>query len=160
MTLTETGIARQSRPLAVTTITTLLLVLGVGAVVGGGAMTFGVGNGAVLPEEYLDAIPLVNSWVVPGLVLMIGFGFASLVVAYGVLQQPRWPWTRGIERATGYHWSWIATIAIGVGHVIWISLEFILIPFSWLMPTFGLIGLGLAVLPLTTPVRQHLTPSR
>lgn len=160
MTLTKTGISSQTRPRAVTAISNLLLVLGVGAVGGGAAMTFGVGDGAVLPDEYLDAIPFVNSWVVPGLVLMIGFGVASLVVAYGVLQQPRWYWTRQIERATGHHWSWIATIAIGVGHVIWIGLELILIPFSWLMPTFGLIGLALALLPLTRPVREHLRPTR
>lgn len=156
MALTTTGVARQSRPHNVVWIGTLLLVLGVGAVGGGWAMTFGIGDGNVLPDEYLEALPLVNSWVVPGLVLMSGFGVTSLVAAYGVLQRPHWNWVRGVERATGHHWSWIATIAIGVGHVIWIGLEFIYIPFSWLMPTFGLVGLALALLPLTASARDHL----
>jgi hypothetical protein len=66
---------------------------------------------------------------------------------------------RGIERVTGHHWSWIATIAIGVGQVIWIGLEVISIPFSWLMPTFGLVGLALALLPLTPSARDHLQRS-
>jgi hypothetical protein len=156
MTLTATGVARQTRPHNVVWIGTLLLVLGIGAVGGGWGMTFGIGDGNVLPEEYLEALPLVNSWVIPGLVLMLGFGVGSLVAAYGVLWRPHWAWASGIERATGHHWSWIATIAIGVGHVIWIGLEFIFIPLSWLMPTFGLVALALALLPLTTSVRDHL----
>jgi hypothetical protein len=156
MTLTATGVARQTRPHNVVWIGTLLLVLGLGATAGGAAMTFGLGGSAMLPDEYLDAVPLIDSWVIPGIVLMIGFGIASLIAAYGVLQTPRWRWLGGIERATGHHWSWIATIAIGVGHVIWIGLEFIFIPLSWLMPTFGLVGLALALLPLTASVRRHL----
>jgi hypothetical protein len=159
MTLTTTGVARQTRPHNVVWIGTLLLVLGIGAVGGGWAMTFGIGDGNLLPDEYLEALPFVNSWVVPGLVLLIGFGVMSLVAAYGVLQRPHRSWARGIERITGHHWSWIATIAIGVGQVIWIGLEVISIPFSWLMPTFGLVGLALALLPLTASAREYLRRS-
>lgn len=156
MTLAATRTVSQPRPIPVAWISVLLLVLGLGATGGGAAMTFGVGGSVMLPDEYLDAIPLVDNWVIPGMVLMIGFGIASLITAYGVLQMPRWRWFGGIERLTGYHWSWIATIAIGVGHIIWIGLEFIFIPFSWLMPTFGLIGFALALLPLTAQARRHL----
>ena len=160
MTLTTTGVIRQTRPRNVVWIGTLLLALGIGAVGGGWAMTFGVGDGTMLPDEYLDALPLVNSWVIPGLGLILGFGVGSLVAAFGVLQRPHWNRASGIERATGYHWSWIATIVIGAGQVIWIGLEFIFIPFSWLMPTFGLIGLALALLPLTGSAREHLQKPR
>jgi hypothetical protein len=155
MTLTATRTVNETRPVPVAWISALLLVLGLGATAGGAAMTFGVG-GNLLPDEYLDAVPLIDSWVIPGIVLMVGFGIASLIAAYGVLRMPRWRWLDGIERITGYHWSWIATIAIGVGHVIWIGLEFIYIPFSWLMPTFGLIGLALALLPFSAEARRHL----
>lgn len=156
MTLTATRTVSRPRPVPVALISALLLVLGLGATAGGAAMTFGFDGGNVLPEEYLDAVPLVDSWVIPGIVLMIGFGIGSLIAAYGVLQMPHWRWFDGIERMTGYHWSWIATVAIGVGHVIWIGLEFIYIPFSWLMPTFGLIGLALALLPFNHQARRHL----
>ena len=159
MTLTATRTVSQPRPAPVAWISALLLVLGLGATAGGAAMTFGLGGSSMLPDAYLDAIPLIDSWVIPGIVLMVGFGLASLIAAYGVLQTPRWRWLHGIERMTGYHWSWIATIAIGVGQVIWIGLELIYIPFSWLMPTFGLIGLALALLPFSAQVRRHLQRS-
>ena len=50
----------------------------------------------------------------------------------------------------------IATILIGVGQMIWIMLELMSIPFSALMPTFGAVGLALALLPLTSPVQDYL----
>jgi hypothetical protein len=156
MTLTVARAPEVHRPLAVTIVTALLGVLGIGAVGGGFAMTFGIGGESMLPGEYLDALPLVNSWVAPGLILMIGFGFGSLLAAFGVWRRPAWAWLGGLERLTGHHWSWIATIVIGVGQVIWITLELVSIPFSALMPTFGAIGLALILLPLTFSMRGYL----
>lgn len=155
MTLTATSTVSQPRPAPIAWISALLLVLGLGATAGGAAMTFGLGSTIRPPDEFLEAIPLVDNWLIPGVVLMVGFGLASLIVAYGVLQTPRWRWLSVIERMTGYHWSWIATIAIGVGHVTWIILEFVYIPFSWLMPTFGLVGLTLALLPFSAGARRY-----
>ena len=156
MTLTVTSAPSVHRPLPVRILTILLVVLGIGAVGGGFAMVFGIGGESMLPDEYLDALPLVDSWVVPGLILMIGFGFGSLTVAFGVWRRPAWAWLDGLERLTGHHWSWIATIVIGVGQVVWITLELVSIPFSVLMAIFGLFGLALALLPLTRSVRNYL----
>jgi hypothetical protein len=156
MTLAATSAPSVHRPLPVRILTALLVVLGIGAVGGGFAMVFGIGGQSMLPDEYLDALPLVDSWVIPGLILMIGFGFGSLIVAFGVWRRPVWAWLGGLERITGHHWSWIAAILIGVGQMIWITLELVSIPFSALMPTFGAVGLALALLPLTSPIRDYL----
>jgi hypothetical protein len=119
-------------------------------------MVFGIGGESMLPDEYLDALPLVDSWVIPGLILMIGFGFGSLIAAFGVWRRPVWAWLSGLERLTGHHWSWIATVLIGVGQMIWITIELVSIPFSALMPTFGAVGLALALLPFTSPIQDYL----
>jgi len=156
MTLTVTSAPSVHRPLPVRILTILLVVLGIGAVGGGFAMVFGIGGESILPDEYLDALPLVDNWVIPGLILMIGFGFGSLTVAFGVWRRPTWAWLDGVERLTGRHWSWIATILIGVGQMIWITLELVSIPFSAFMPTFGAVGLALALLPLASPVKDYL----
>ncbi len=143
-------------PWEVTVTGVLLLVLGLGALGGGMAMIIGIGGESFLPDEYLDDLPLVDSWLVPGLILLVGFGVGSLVALYGVMRRPQWNWLGWLQRATGHHWAWIATILIGLGHLIWIGIELATIPFSPLMPTFGLVGLALAVLPLTSPMRSHL----
>jgi hypothetical protein len=134
----------------------LLSVLGLGALGGGLAMILGIGGESFLPDEYLDDLPLVDSWLVPGLILLVGFGLGSLVALYGVLRRPRWDWLGWLQRATGYHWAWIATILIGLGQLIWIGIELASIPISPLMPTFGLLGLALTVLPLTSAMRSYL----
>jgi hypothetical protein len=150
----------QTRPWEVTVTGVLLLVLGLGAVGGGLAMIFGLGGESFLPDEYLDDLPLVDSWLVPGLILFVGFGLGSLVALYGLLRRPRWDGLGWLERATGHHWAWIATILIGLGHMVWIGIEFVSIPFSPLMPTFGLVGLALTLLPLTSSMGSYLEAGR
>lgn len=156
MTLIATRTARQHRPFTVVLVTTLLAILGIGAVGGGWAMIFGIGGESMLPDEYLETIPLVDNWVVPGLVLLIGFGFGSLIAAHGVWNRPIWAWLGGLERLTGHHWSWTATILIGAGQVTWITLELLSIPFSVLMAIFGPLGLALVLLPMTPSVSGYL----
>jgi hypothetical protein len=120
-------------------------------------MLLGVGGERFLPDEYLDTLPLIDSWVLPGFVLLVGFGLGALLTLWGVWARPHWQVLEGLERATGHHWSWLATMAIGWSHVVWIVLEFVFIPMSFLMPTFGLVGLALALLPLTRSVRRYLS---
>lgn len=149
---------RSARPRAATMTAGLLTFLGVTAAGGGAAMTFGVGGDEVLPSAWLESIPLVESWVVPGLVLGLGFGVGSLVVAYGVARRPRWRWLGWLERATGHHWSWAATIAVGMAHVAWIALELVWLPeASWLQAVYGPLGVALAVLPFTAAMRTWLS---
>jgi hypothetical protein len=63
----------------------MLVFLGVTALGGGVEMVvFRAGN-SHLPCAWLDSIPLVDSWPVPGLVLGLGFGVGLLVTAYALL---------------------------------------------------------------------------
>ncbi len=43
-------------------------------------IVFSSGNG-YLPHRWLDRIPVIDSWLVPGFVLGVGFGVGSLVTA-------------------------------------------------------------------------------
>lgn len=155
MTLTATETVRAHRPLAVQISEGLLILLGVTALAGGAALVFGLGDGQLMaPAAWLENIPLIHSWVAPGLVLGIGFGLGSLLVAYGMIRLPRWEWAAVIERATGHHWSWIGTILVGAGHMVWIGLELVYLPFSLLHPIYGAIGVALLLLPFLPSVRK------
>ena len=158
MTLTVTRAQSIYRPLSVLMAFWLLIFLGVTALAGGIALTFGsTQSGMAPPADWLDALPMIDSWLIPGLVLGIGFGMGSLMAAYGVWRQPHWQWASFIENGTGHHWSWIATILIGLGQVTWIALELFLLPeVSWLQALYGPVGLALLLLPLTRSMRDHL----
>jgi hypothetical protein len=146
----------RGRPTLVRVLAAVLVFLGLSALAGGCALTFG---GSRPPQDWLDGIPLVDSWVVPGLVLGTGFGIGSLVVAYGVLVQPHWRWAHPVELFTRHHWSWSATFALGLGHVTWIVLELLYLPeLSVLQLVYGAVGVALVTLPMLAPVRRHLAP--
>jgi hypothetical protein len=151
----STMAVKTGRPASVLATVGLLGFLGISATAGGIALASG---SAAPPERWLADIPLVDSWTVPGLVLGLGFGVGSLVTAYGMVRRPRWSWLHGIERLTGHHWSWLATILIGLGHAIWIGLELVFLPeLSWLQVVYGAVALGLLVLPWLEPVRRYLS---
>jgi hypothetical protein len=159
MTITATPTATGHRPATVLATIGVLVFLGVSAVAGGIAMVLGVG--AAPPQDWLAGIPVIDTWVVPGLVLGIGFGAGSLVAAYGMLRRPRWAWLGFAERLTGHHWSWAATIAIGAGHVAWIALELVYLPeLSALEAVYGATGIALVGLPLHPAVRRYAAVDR
>jgi hypothetical protein len=148
---------RTRRPRLATTITAILAFLGITAVGGGAEMLLYPAGNAFLPARWLDDIPLVDSWLVPGLVLGLGFGVGSLLTAFGVLRRPRWRPAAGVERLTGQHWSWSATVVLGVAMIAWIALEAAYLPArSWLEVVYGLTGIALAALPWFPAVRRYL----
>jgi hypothetical protein len=140
----------------------LLGFLGVTATLGGLAFLVGPtsGEGAWFPERWLDEIPLIDSFVLPGLVLGVGFGLGSLFTLWGMLGRARVPVLAWVERLTGRHWSWSATVLLGVGHMVWIGLELAFIEFSFFHVVYGAVGLALATLPLTSSMRRDLEVGR
>jgi hypothetical protein len=63
--------------------------------------------------------------------------------------RPAWQWTGWIEKVTRHHWSWAATMLMGLGLVVWIGLELIYLPEpSALQAVYGATGLALLVLPV------------
>ncbi|HUP17747.1 MAG TPA: hypothetical protein VM848_17085 [Acidimicrobiia bacterium] len=102
-------------------------LLGISVAGGSLALLFSLGGGQP-PISWIEDLPLVDSYVVLGLVLGIGFGLGSILTTYGMIRRPRWSWLGGLERVTRHHWSWLATILIGAGQVAWIALEVALWP--------------------------------
>jgi hypothetical protein len=151
----------------------VLLFLGVTALGGGIENLANAHGGTYLPAERFDEIPLVDSYVVPGLVLGSVFGVGSLVTAVGMIRRLSWRWLGAVERATGHHWSWAATIVVGIVFVCWLTVELILLggPESFdtagdritayvIYAVFGSIALALVLLPRAGSVRDHLALDR
>lgn len=153
--------ASVGHPIASTTTRPPLVISGIvvlcflGLTALGGSIGFFADVGMRDPA-WLETIPLVVNWAVPGLVLGIGFGIGSLVTAYGLFRRPRWLWLAWLEDLTGHHWSWVATIALGLGMMTWIGLQLIWLDFNLLHAVYGSIGIFLATLPLAPSFRNHL----
>lgn len=145
------------RPVTVWLVAGLLTFLGLTALGGGGEMLLFPEGNQFVPGEWLDHIPVIESWVLPGLVLGTVFGFGSLTAAWGVIRRPRWSGMRCVESATAHHWSWAAALLLGAGLVIWILLEVILLPERNIIELlYGSVGVALVGLPLVPSVSSYM----
>lgn len=88
MTLTATRTVVKKRAFPVV-MTILLGFLGVSAMAGGLALLLDL-DGTRPPISWLDEVPVVDSYLIPGLVLGVGFGVVSIVTTYGMIRRPRW----------------------------------------------------------------------
>ena len=142
-----------TRPPLITASIVVLWFLGLTAI--GGSIGFFADVGMRDPA-WLEEIPLVGNWALPGIVLGVGFGLGSLLTAYGLTRRPYWPWLGWLEELTGHHWAWFATLALGLGMMTWIGLQLIWLDFNALHAIYGTIGILLATIPLARSFRDYL----
>lgn len=61
-----------------------------------------------------------------------------------------------VERLTGRHWSWMGTLVLGVGMMLWIALQLIWLDPNALHAVYGTVGVVLVSVGLSATLRSHL----
>jgi hypothetical protein len=136
--MTATDVKR--RPAGVWILLVLLVIQGLGGL--GGGLSLAIkpdGSIMKMPLSYLDGSPFPD-FLVPGLILFLVLGVLPLVAAAGL-------WLRRT-------WGWYAAFAVGCGLMIWILVEITIIPFSWLQPVFGVVGVLIFAVAALKSVRR------
>lgn len=159
---------RGRHPRTVPATVAVLGFLGVAALGGGIEMVVARHGSTYLPADRLARIPVLDTYLVPGLVLATVFGLGALVTAVGMVRRVDWPATRTLEQTTGRHWSWTATVALGLAFTAWMALELVLLGGPWSTAAadratawatelaFWATALALLVLPQLPSVRRDL----
>lgn len=160
---------RDRRSGVVTALIRVLGFLGVTALAGGLEMLVFVRGNPYLPASMLDEVPLLDTWLLPGLALTVVFGAGGLIGMWGMARQPQLRPLATIERRTSTHWSWAWTVAVGYAFTAWMTIEIALLGFPWeaadsagevtawvLYGIYVTVALLLLVLPRTRAVRDHL----
>lgn len=136
----------------------LLAFLGVTALGGGIEMLMYPHGNEFVRAEWLDHLPLFDTWIVPGVVLGLVFGVGSLVTVFGLWRRPAWQALHGMRFDEGRHWAWSSSMFLGIALLAWIALELAVLPDrSWLEAIYAGVGVALVALPLRPSVRADLS---
>jgi hypothetical protein len=139
-----------ARPATVRTLILLQLLLGVGAVFGGGVLILAPDGHLIgMPLNLLASSPFTN-FLVPGLLLFFFVGAFPIAVAYSLWQRPGWRWPNLLNPFKRMHWSWAASMAAGAAVLVWILVEVIFVGLGWahvLYLVWGGVILALTLLP-------------
>ena len=131
------------RPIAVNATVAALGSVGVTALAGGTEMIVAPKGNVFVEGEWLEHIPLVDTYRIPG-GLLAGLGAGSLGAAFGLARLHSCPALRRLEQRTGQHWAWSATAATGVSLTAWIATEVLVVPKRSVVElVYALTGVGL-----------------
>ncbi len=134
------------RTFAVWVLLVLLVFQAIGAVGGGAALVVSPdGELMHMPLSQLEGSPF-DSFLIPGLILLVVLGIMPLVAAVGLWVRPPCAW-------------WLAGV-VGCGLLVWIVVQMTIVDFDWLQPTY--LGMGLAIVLACLPrsVRSYAGVAR
>jgi hypothetical protein len=148
-----------ARPVSLRWLLGCLAFLGVSAAFGGIVLVLNpTGTWLQIPLSILQFSPF-RDFLIPGLLLGIVFGLGSFATLLALWFRPAWPFGTALTRFTGAHWSWSAAVAIGLGQVIWIVTEMLMVRGAdWLQFVYGGLGLLILLLSFQPGLRRYLTP--
>lgn len=133
----------KTRPFSLYIMMILILFQGASGVYGGGSLVLDpTGNTLQMPLSLLDGSPF-DSYLIPGIVLLLILGLFPLIVLYGV-------WKRKV-------WAWAGAFLISIALVVWIGVEIAMIGYQAEPPLqfiYGLVGLSLLVLTQLSSVKN------
>lgn len=147
--------SRRRRPIGLTVLIStevILAFLGFGSAFA--LLLSPSGEGMGLPLDLLENTP-VGDFTLVGLFFFVFYGIIPSLASYGLITMKMWSWTDYINKWTGQHWAWTASVLTGVTLLVWIAVELVLLGFlsdiggvlQVIMTLMGVWILTLAFLP-------------
>ena len=148
----------QSRPFSLRLLLACLAFLSASAAFGGIVLVINPTGGLIgMPVSLLRFSP-VHDFLIPGLILGCVFGFGSFAAILALRFHPVWSLGSLLTHATGEHWTWSLALAIGLGQVIWIVTQMLMMRgVSVLDFLYGGLGLLIVVLTLEPGLRRSFS---
>jgi hypothetical protein len=146
-----------TRPISLRWLLGCLAFLGVSAAFGSILLVLNpTGARLQMPLSILQFSPF-RDFLIPGLILGIVFGIGSFATIVVLWFRPAWSFGTALTRVTGEHWSWSAAVAVGLGQVIWIVTQMLMVHGTdWLQFVYGGLGLLIILLTFQPGLRRYL----
>jgi len=138
------------RPFLLWPLIFVLIFLSAGGFSGAIPMLSDPSSGGYLQFEELLPILPVSNFILPGLFLLSFMGFFPLLLVYGLVAKPTWPWVDKVFRWSKHHWAWTGCIILVAGTAIWLGYEGWLVgwwPITIITAVLGGLILLIAIIP-------------
>ncbi len=99
----------------------------------------------------------VGSFLLPGFILVLPIGLVPLVIAWDLAHHRTRSWASRAEGAIGASLGWVGSLAIGMGLIVWLVAEYLMIGYHGLHVAMGLVGIGITALTLVPSIRRRFT---
>ncbi len=146
------------RPLVLYLLVSIHILLSLGAFYGGWMLLFDP-PGLGVRTEWLAGSPF-DSFLVPGLVLLIFNGFFPLLIALGLLSRPEWRTANAFNIYTNRHWAWTYSLFSGIILIIWITVQLTVVPSFWLQPVYLAVGVSILICTLWPAVMRYFEKNK
>lgn len=135
---------------------TLILFLGLGALLGGGALIIDPSGEMIqMPISLLEKSSF-SSFLIPGIILSSIFGIIPLLLIWPLMKQPYNRFLEGLNILTDMHWSWTFVMYIGFGLIIWVQVQMQIIQeVYWLHDLYTYWAIFMVSLALMPGVRMR-----
>lgn len=118
---------RSRRPTACTLLFLLQLLLGIGALFGGGSLIIDPSGALIqLPLSLLEHTPF-DSFLVPGIILFMVLGILPIIIAFGLMTQKQWNALNRFKLFRDRYWSWNFSLYTGFVLIGWITVQMYLV---------------------------------
>lgn len=134
----------------------LQLFLAVGAFYGGLALVIEPRGSLLKMDTEIFHNMVFSNFLVPGIILLVVFGIFPVFIAYCLLKKPRLRLFEKLNLITDHYFAWTFSIYIGVGLIIWINVQLLMIESSSLLQSiYSFYGVLIICVSLLPGVRKH-----
>lgn len=114
-------------PIVSILLISLHVLLGIGALFGGGGMIIDPTGALIqMPISLLNETPF-TSFLIPGIILFTVLGILPLITAFGLITNRHWKFAEKLNVFPNQHWSWSSSLYIGFLLIGWITIQMYLI---------------------------------
>ena len=146
---------KRKRPISVYLLMFFLAFLAIGSLYGGGMLVLDPsGELLQLPISALDNAPF-ETFLVPGLILLMVLGVFPLMVTFALWSKPRWNAVAWIEHRFKEHWSWVASGLVAISLFIWLAVELWMVGYTFLLLIFTFVAVAILAFTLQPSTRRY-----
>lgn len=144
------------RPLMLWPLILALLLLALGGLYGGIAMLADPSGQALGVDGVIDQLP-VSDYVLPGIFLIVAFGFTPLLIAFALIARPDWPLINRFFSWSKQYWAWMGCLLFVGIIALWLTYEGLLIGMFPITYFTAFLGFAIFLFTISPSVRKYFS---